>query len=668
MVFSSRQIQDSRWKYVWAGLLFAAVHSAAVLADPEDPPRLLTPSEGIATFLPFPHFTWEEAPESFQSVAEPVAYDIQIARDANFTDLVDQDHVMLNRYVHDRPLAVGSYFWRVRTQPFSRQPGNWSLTGTFSITPCDDEVTVEYDPEASDHFAAVQTALDRARKITASNQSVRIVFPKGVYRFDGSDKALLNLDNMHRTVVDGCGSSVLPLRYNSGLSSGRSAQDVVIIGFVVDFPNEKTFLQGRVVSADPKTGQVEVRLDDGFPGYDVPYVQQGLSFIALLDSKTDGCLKTAGYNAVFSEKAALKNPSGTWTLKLRHPELAKYFSPDDRFVQFLRDQGVSLNMFFDSINVSFYDISSYAASSLHYAAIEGSVLNVLHCNWKIAMGRWMSGNGDGVHCRGYVIGPWIERCDIQGIGDDGIALYARPSTMAQARPNGKKNACVCNSDFFNLKAGDEVSFFAPLEGRILLECQVTAVKKQPDGKPLVTFSSDLPEHVVVGHDIRKVTQIWNRSKSSGDFMIRNNRIRNIRRFGTVFRARRGVVEHNEYESASAGGILFKNEPQYPNGLYCSDILILNNTLRDCSFDLFHRAPVAMYFDRLRTGNEFDTQAAPEIGPRRVLIANNTFLDCPLPEVELVSTRDVVLRDNTVRRGNKTEPLQVRQENTHNVTR
>ncbi len=660
----------------WLKAAFLAVvigTASTVMSTTFDVPTALSPKPETRTFLPFPHFTWTEDTHAFQSVATPVLYDIQISKSRDFRNMVDEDTVYLNRYMHDRPLQAGEYFWRVRAGQSDGKRGNWSVTAAFTVTPCDKEVRVAYDPTASNHSAAVDAALAHARELGTSGASVRVVFPKGTYRFDDAGKPLLKLENMRNLVIDGCGSTVLPTRHRSGLARGTHVKNVVLMGFSVDYQNEKTFLQGRVVSVDTIGQRILVRLEPGEPGYDTPYVKKGLSFLSLLDPKVDGHLKTDAANAFFFQKITKEN-DGTWFLTLRSHHGGTFFTPGDRFVHFIREQGAVLNAFASSHNITCYDITSYAASSLHYVGIEGSILNILHCQWKIADGRWFSGNADGVHCRGYALGPWVEGCDIHAIGDDGIALYARPCCVAQSQPDAQKNACVCKPDFFNLEVGDEVAFFNPLEGRILRECKVTSVLKLDDGNYRVAFDQDLPDQLSVfgsqpvtatigNGDFQHRTQIWNRSKSCGDFVIRHNTIRNIRRYGTVFRARRGVVENNTYTAASSSGVLFVNEPSYPNGLYCSDILIRNNTFSDCAFERSPQGPVALSFLRAGHGHPL----AADIGPRRILIENNVFTDCSVPEVVLESARDIVLRGNSVTRKGKAEPLNVTETNTFHVT-
>jgi hypothetical protein len=278
-------------------------------------------------------------------------------------------------------------------------------------------------------------------------------------------------------------------------------------------------------------------------------------------------------------------------------------------------------------------------------------------------GKWMMGNADGVHIREHVVGPWIEGTHIQGLGDDGMALYARPIAIALAKPNGEAKVALCDTVFFNFDKGDEVTFFEPTQGKILLETVVEKVEKQADGRYLVEFRDDLPDDMITGEELARVkanepkknggwdtnanssklqdrTQIWNRSKSCGEFVIRNSKFTNIRRYGSVFRAKRGVVENNVYKSASSMAIKFRNETAWPNGLYASEIIIRNNVIDDCGFDgTGTQAVVSFIFERRGGGN------VQSIGSRNLLLDNNQLINCPSPAFQFEACENVVLRNN-----------------------
>lgn len=628
---------------------------------------LLTPTSESKTFYPFPHFTWSENSMAFTSVSDPVFYEIEIASDANFNNIVDIDTVYINRYINDLPLEPGDYYWKVRSCT-KNVANNWSSIAHFKITPCDEIVQVAYIDGASDHHDAVLEALSRAKSLASSGKSVRIEFTKGTYKYNKASKAFISLSNTRNMIINGNESMIQSLRYNGALSQLINVDSVVITGFKIEFPAEKTFLQGWIKAVNSETGEVTVKLDKDYHDYDSAYVKQGADAICLLDPEINGCLKTNTYN-FFPIRSITRSADDCWDLKLIKQLMIKDFTVGDRFIHFIRNKGMSLNNSLNSRLITYSNITSYGASNVHYSSFDGSLVNILHCNTKIADGRWFSGNADGVHCRGSKIGSWIEGCNINAIGDDGIALYARPATINQVQPNGISNALVLYNNFMNLESGNEVAFFDPEKGKILLEAKVSSVQLATDNSLWnVTFSKDIPNEITSGSDILRSIQIWNRSKSCGDFMIRNNEISNIRRYGTVFRAQRGIVEKNIYHGVSNSSVISVNEPIWPNGLYCSDIIIRDNFFGRCGFEKYSTPPVTMNFQEFCYVNPPDVgpnyQTATDLGHRRILIEKNEF-DCAEKDVLLASTKDVVIRDNTITNNCK-KNIEVEQNNAENI--
>ncbi len=155
----------------------------------------------------------------------------------------------------------------------------------------------------------------------------------------------------------------------------------------------------------------------------------------------------------------------------------------------------------------------------------------------------------------------------------------------------------------------------------------------------ITFADVLPEDIKNDGHLVENTQIWNRSKSCGDFFVRGSSFKNIRRYGTVFRSKRGVVENNTYEGISSRGIVFVNGTPWPNGLYASEIIVRNNKIVDSCFD-HPSGPAAISF--LFNGYK---RGATTIGPRNILIEGNSIEGCPSPEIELSWTKNAVVRNN-----------------------
>ncbi len=627
-----------------AGLILVALLGGWSVADAGT--QRFMPVDGVRMANPFPHFAWAESATAFEDVADPVRYEIEIANDAEFREIVDADTVHLNRYLHDEPLEIGRYHWRWRAGQRESIGQAWTPGGSFEIVAADHEVTVDFDPDAADHGEAVAAALARVRELSAGGASVRLVFPAGEYRWSGSPQsAFIELDGVENVVIEGREARVNLLRRDTGFIGLDRCRNVAAMGFEIDYPEERTVLQGRVIEVFPDEDRVRVRLESSSAGYDADYVKRSAQFIVLLDPEIDGRLKTGVTNFFRVDEDIRRGPDATWEFRLTYPKsgAAKEWRVGDRFVHLLRGNAKwGLVDVQDCDTTTFHGIVSRAAGEFQYRGYEGTRLAVLHCGTELADERWLAGNADGVHARANVVGPWIEGCHFQALGDDAVALFARPATIAGVHPGDQENAVICRPDFFNLGVGDEVSFFRPRDGTILLETKVRTVVARSDGTWHVLFEDPIPDDLVIEGDIRDVDQIWNRSRSSGDFVIRNNRFENIRRYGTVFRAWRGVIENNTYIGVSDHAIVTKNGPQWPNGLYSNDIVVRGNAIRECGFEADESAsPIAFHFFNR------DSEPAASTGSTNVLIEQNEIADCPTPEISLVSAGEVVARENRV---------------------
>lgn len=599
---------------------------------------LNSPNNGSETISPFPHFTWNEHQDAFQKVGSPLSYEIQIAEDMNFHKIIDCDTVFLNRYIHDLPLKQGKYFWRVRALPYHLEPDSWSVSFNFTVKDCDFVIRVSKPKKMKDHTTQVLNAITKATKISQKGQTVKLVFPSGDYYFGKTfTGALIKLDDCHGIIIDGTGANLHFSHRNQGLFSAERSRDIVIKSFKIHYPKGSLFSQGLVKAVDVENNKVIVLFDKDH-NFLNDQMQWNSDFAFLLDPLIDGRLKS-NTNFFFRFKNdCVKNPDGSWTFTVNGK--TEQWKVGDRVCFQYRSGSTPLVLLKDSKAITAYGITSYGAGGFQYAFYGGSVFNVLHCKTMIPDGEWMSGNADGLHVRGSKIGPWMEGCNFKALGDDAVALYARPASIEKVHPANDSCAVICKSNFFNLEPGDEVSFFQPIGGKILIETKVKTVKLVAGGLYEVIFEKTIPENLDITGSLQDVVQIWNRSKSSGDFVIRKNRFENIRRFGTVFRAKRGVIEKNIYIGASERAIAFVNEPAWPNGLYCSEIIIRNNSIKDSGFDSVNkkRASIGMSF----LGRN---SLATSIGPRNILIEGNIFDNSQSTEIEINCTRDAVIRNN-----------------------
>jgi hypothetical protein len=605
-------------------------------------PVALTPADGSSSPYAFPNFSWTEHRKQFREVGAPVDYEIQIADDALFSSVVDTDIIGMPRYVHDQPFAEGTYYWRLRSITDAGRTSAWSTVSSFTVAPHDETVTVAYDPGAADHGAAVLAARAQVAAFAGQGKSVKLIFPAGDYYFnDTSMDTLIQLDGVNHVSVEGAGAHLHFASRKQSLISSEYSTHVSVSGFKITYATGALRIQGYVTAVDAPSKTVTLSIEPGYPDFTASGSHTSDIFL-LLDPTIDGRQKTGSvsfYRMVSNGYS--QNPDGTWDVVLDRTSIPEW-EVGDRFVFHFRSGSPVTTRFDESEAVTLHGLEIGGWGNMIIGSTHGSLISLLNIDTFYQNDKWMVGNADGVHLRGNTIGPWIEGTHIQGNGDDGIALYARPASMTSAKPGGEQNAAVFRLDHFNLEPGNEVAFFEPLIGTILLETRVVSVVNQ-DGTYLVHFENDLPEGMNFTGELVDITQVWNRSKSCGDFMIRNGKMTNNRRYAIVQRARRGIIENMEVRGASSRSIHFANETAFPNGLYPSEIIVRNNVIQDSGFVAGYATPLRFLF----SGKDSSAQS---IGPRNLLIEDQTFADCGTPEIGMNDTRNAVIRNNRTHAG------------------
>ena len=609
----------------------------------------------------FPHFDWADHPDQFADIAKPVDYEIQIALDDKFKRIIDEDKVGLSRYVHDKPFDPGTYYWRTRSITADGEQSEWSVTKSVSISSADELVTVAKPAAGVDATKIVQQAVREVKKFAASGKSVKLLFPAGDYFFNEQlTGALIKLNNVGNIEIEGAGAKLHFSSRFQGLIQAEHCSNVSISGFSVTYAKGSLRIQGRILEVDEEKRIAKISIEEGYSGFEASSNDLRDVFI-LLDPKIDGRMLDYG-SSFYRLKTHNKNSDGTWTVNLDKGGDVTDWKPGGRFVFHFRS-GSTLFIDFPECNaVTAYGIETDGWGGMGFVSKKGSLFNILHCKTVMQEGKWMMGNADGIHVREHVIGPWVEGTKIEAIGDDGVAYYARPISVSKSKVDGNPKAAICNVTFFNFVPGDELAFFEPREGKIILETVVETVTPQDDGKFLVNFRDELPEGMITDVGLSRVkdgkgsgagfdgmatkgklqdrTQIWNRSKSCGEFVIRNSEFLNIRRYGTVFRSKRGVIENTLYKCASSSAIHFRNETAWPNGLYISEIIIRNNEIVDCGFDgTGKQAVISFHFERRGGG------IVQSIGPRNILIEGNKIKDCSIPAISIEATSNLLMRNN-----------------------
>ena len=566
--------------FIGVGLAILAFASSSVLSasGSEMAPsiKLTVPVEKDSIFTPVPTFLWEE-------VVEAEGYRVEISTNVNFTEIIDEDELVIPHYVPDFPLPKGTYFWRVIGLAEDGSVIATSDHKHFSVEVPANQYEISADAGSAD--------IERIFADAAAHTPAIVRFAEGaVYRLVPEFHDLVRLQGVSDLVVDGRGAEIIFLEPASGLVRLVDCSRVTVMNLTVRF-DPLPFSIGTIKKVDSETGDFELITDQpDLMAFDDPVLAQHWTWGVALDRDRPGRMANDTPLVVSTKEGQVSKSIGRdgdeiYTLQLKSPRVSKYLMPGDKYIVFARRNGRGLVRVEGGEDVSFVNVTNYGASAGHYTAFDSSGLKVIGCSSLIPKGRWFGGNADGLHVRSNQLGPWVEGCEFEGLGDDAVAIYSKGLFILKQESDTKLRV---DSELFNLETGQSIRIFNPRDGLVVVDdVRVVAVEAQPLGAGgiqrehfLVTLEEPLDVPLETSHsDSLQNDQIFNGTMVNRWFAVRNNSFRRIRRFGTVVRALGGVIEGNRYDEISNIPIVLRNEPDgWRNGLNSEDIFILNNTI------------------------------------------------------------------------------------------
>lgn len=603
-------------------LLAASLWITSTPAAPE-PPKLTRPAPNSISSLPTFSFEWQPS-------LGAANYDIEVATDEAFTNVIDRDTVRTPRYVHDQAWPAGDLFWRVRaTSP--------NTTGEFSTG---SKVTIQLPAKTYD--LPENATVEQIQNLLLTLETPAVVnFPK-----DGNLRLaplnhLIELQGKSDVIFNGNNCRITFTNPVCGLAVFEKSSRILIRDFKVDF-DPVPFSVGTIVSTNEEDGSFTLKLDEGMPPFDAPHMLEHWTWGVLLDPAVPGKLLDGAPIVISTRnKQVIRGQDDTFTLKLSAPTQLKYFTPGVKWVQFSRSNGgEELVGVKESADVTCLNIVNYAISGGHYICTDSTDFKVLHCRSLIKEGRWYGGNADGVHVRSNLLGPWVEGSEWNGIGDDGLALYSKGIFIQKQL---SKTKIRVTDEFFNIEPGNQLTVFRPATGSAVAE-NLTVTSVTPMGSSYdVSFTPPLAAPLELGdRDGTKNDMVFNASKVNSNFTIRYNIFRQIRRFGNVVRAAHGTIENNYFENVSDVPIVLRNEPDHwRNGLQSWDVVITGNVIRDSGFSAGGQGKGQIQTTIYQLGHQDGSWR----GHRNIVIDNNQIWNWQYYGIKVQGADGVVITRN-----------------------
>ncbi|MFZ5828923.1 MAG: right-handed parallel beta-helix repeat-containing protein [Planctomycetota bacterium] len=602
-----------------------------------EPPRLVEPTDGCVLHLGVPHFEWHGAVSATPQAMG--SYNIQIAADSAFSRVVDEDRIaaVIRRYVPDKELPPGDYWWRVAGVDPAGERAAWSPAARFSIQVPGRAFRIATHATLDE----IQTVLAEA----AASAPAVVTFEKADYRLDpGGAEAFLDFTGASDLIVDGGGGTFTFTSFLTFLEL-KQCRRVLIRNFTFDF-DPLPYTAGRVLAVDASQDTFEIEIEPGHPLPDSnPHFERDKK--GMIVDPTGPRIKR-GVQLVFEHAGWQSLGNRRYRFTAANPKQLVDLAPGDVYVL---DPRIATGFDVDGCNeVVFYNLTAHAVSNEAFNSHYGNRLSILHCGLRLKPGRYLSANNGGHNHHNARIGPWIEGCTWENTGDDichvNCLVMGVEEKLAANRvrlPLRNPYDAVGPEVALDIQPGDFLQFFHRAAGRLISERRVVSIDKAASSLA-VTLDGDVGEIVVGRPGVKRVgsqktlsddsiTQVFNASRTCNQFVFRNNTVRNGRRVGVLAKGRGGLIEGNRFEGLGGGAVEFWNAPF--EGLGAVDYVVRDNSVWDCG--RLNRKHAAIWAIIFRSGGDRLH--------RNLLIADNEISGFPGPSIVLDDAQNVVTSGN-----------------------
>ncbi len=556
-------------------------------------------------------------------------YAIEIASDASYSELVDQDKIdHLARYVPAIPLQPGEYFWRVS--------GNQGLVnqGTFTVEAPELNIHIS----TGSGMAEIRSALEKAR----NNESTRIYFDSAVYYlYPGEHAAVFDIHDMHNLIVDGKGASIV-IHDIAPFARLKDSKHITIRNFSVDY--DAPMYTAATVDKIGSDGTMELSL--------LPDCAKPETIPRFMEEKR-GMFYEPEFPRIAEDIRLLVYMKDAWEplgddryrLQALNASETRNVRPGMVYICAPRwgSQGIEL---LTSDDVTFADITTYYLPGIGVSTHFVNDLKLIRLKMLRREECLLGVQNGGTNIHNARIGPWIEGCRFENTGDDCNHISALLLTAVKqpapdvvgvvAQPLGSRGLTINSMD---IHPKDTLAFFDRPSGSILAKVKVLRIEVK--GELLhIYLEQDIPSLILgtgQGTPELTVTQIYNLNRACGNFAFRNNAFVRGRRIGILAKSGSGLIENNTFLELGAGSVEIWNAPY--EGLYAHEILIQNNLFIGGGLVFRRTGPPPAIWSQIFSGESVQPLH------RNLRITGNRIEDYPGNSIEIRDAVGVLIESN-----------------------
>ena len=477
-------------------------------------------------------------------------------------------------------------------------------------------------------------ALREALEAAGEMDEARLVFPPGRYDFAHEAHPEHSrrpgfAENMDGLTIDGQGAELF--------FEGRTApfifyncRDLTVRNLTVDW-DEPLFMQGEVIDAGDT--HFDVRVEPEFP------VEGGEQVDAYQDFDPETRLPRIGgidqYDGV------------THTEKVDEQVLRVHVHdwagiPEPGYWAVLRNQVYDFNAFtfVDCEDVTVENVTVHHTPGMGFVGIRTHNITLRDSAVRVPpdSGRLVSANADGSHFSGCTGTIRIEDCLFERMGDDATNIKAGLYLTIQAIEDEHTVTAQHNLEMRDTPhPGERMEF---LSHETLLPHgagEVEDVEELPDNVYRVRFEAPVPADTVEGDVIGTVSRL-------AQARISNVRVRDNRARGFLLQTHDAIIEDCHFENSTTAGIYVMTEiAHFFESTAARDVVVRNNTFENVGLRNPPSEGIIMVSAYL-ANHAFP----PEPGViRDVTIANNTIRGGNSSGIFVAATDNIAIRGNTI---------------------
>ncbi len=452
----------------------------------------------------------------------------------------------------------------------------------------------------------IQAWLDRAVNQSSAKHTVRVEFAPGAdYRVgaaDGKDVLRIGQTKSGNTpvnlVIDGRGCTFTVTSWSRFLFISQ-ARNMVLKNFRVTY-DPKNITQGVVTRVlDESQGVYEVEIDPGYLFPDGPrFAPAQMKWAIVMSQQPDG---SWGMKPGCPTTISFKRPQsaihlGDRRFRMRfhtvmdhgrfhgageNDPLRRIIEVGDRVALLGRTNGRGVFYATRCHTLVYRDIEiNHSPGSLFVDQFSERTCYV-GVTARPAGGDLFTSTADGIFTTNQRNGPWIEGCQLRGIGDDAVVLknivgFFKRRSQDQKRPY----RIGALRGWFSVLPGDRLAVYDMSKRALVSRHEVTSVSSEtPWGDKDVALAP--PLEVAAGNED---LWIYNLSNQCNGFVLRDNTFTDHRRWGVLCSGADGSILSNRFVRSQNTAIYLVNSDNYfgnKSGAVPRNIEIVGNRFEDC---------------------------------------------------------------------------------------